>query len=548
MMRLRAQNRKTETALTVLLLLVLLGYLALYAYADFKGFARMSTSDMYEDTLVARLMWEGGTLFPKRFLFGNQLYVIATPALSALFYGLTGSMNLAMALATTCMSLVLLLSLDWMLRPFTRRPLLRAAALLAAVGLFFGPASIRREDGPQLFYVMCSFYACYAITNFVAMGDYARARLDGGLRLPALLAGCALCFCTGLQSPRQTAVTVLPLLCLEGLRLLGRLRRKLPLFAPDTRMPLLRTLAFTAANLAGLYAARFLPIRKHTIYTGASVFSGASAFEKLRSVRLAFFTVSGLDYVIKSDARWFFLLMFLFCLLLDLGAAWLLIVRRKEEETNAACFWWLSLIAAFGAVAAFFVTDVNLRPIYLFPLYFLPALSLVLIARRVRPGLLYALAGVLLLLTAANLHFSYRADVADINDPGVTPNEAVCRYAIDNGYELVYGTHSSTAPNIAVCSDGKLIAGCWDDEVIFKVSPHINIRDVYHFEDYKRGIYVFLDTELKAGLYEAAAAGTELYFCGRFGPYSVYTSSFQLLYPISDNVDFNPRWMEEYQS
>ena len=547
-MRLSEQNRKTETVLTVLLLLVLLAYLALYAYADFGGFARLSTADMYEDTLVARLMWEAGTLFPKRFLFGNQFYVIATPALSALFYGLTGSMNLAMALATTCMSLLLLLSLDWMLRPFTKRPLLRAAALLAAVGLFFGPASIRREDGPQLFYVMCSFYACYTITNFVVMGDYARARSDSRLRLPALLAVSALCFCTGLQSPRQTAVTVLPLLCLEGLRLLKRLRKKLPLLAPGARMPLLRTLACTAANLAGLYASRFLPARKHTIYTGASIFSGASAADKLRSVRLALSTVSGLDYVIKSDARWFFLLMFLFCLLLELAAAWQLLFRRKEEETDAACFWRLSLIAALGAIAAFFVTSVNLRPIYLFPLYFLPALSLVLIARRVRPGLLYILTGVLLVLTAANLYFSYREDVAAINDPRETASEAVCRYALENGYELVYGTHASTAPNIAVCSDGKLIAGCWDGDVIFKVSPHINIRDVYHFRDYERGIYVFLDYELKAALYEAEAANTTLTFRGQFGPYYVYTSSFQLLYPVSDNVDYNPRWMEEYQN
>ena len=547
-MRLSEQNRKTETVLTVLLLLVLLGYLALYAYADFKGFARLSTTDMYEDTLVARLMWEGGTLFPKRYLFGNQLYVIATPALSALFYGLTGSMNLAMALATTCMSLLLLLSLDWMLRPFTKRPLPRAAALLAAVGLFFGPGSIRREDGPQLFYVMCSFYACYTITNFVVMGDYARARLDSRPRLPALLAALALCFCTGLQSPRQTAVTVLPLLCLEGLRLLSRLRKKLPPLAPGTRMPLLRTLAYTAANLAGLWASRFLPARKHTIYTGASVFSGASAADKLRSVRLALSTVSGFDYVAKSDARWFFLLMFLFCLLLDLAAAWLLLLRRKEEEKDAACFWWLSLIAALGAVAAFFVTSVNLRPIYLFTLYILPALSMVLIARRVRPGLFRGLAAVLLLLTAANLHFSYREDIAAVNYPGETANEAVCRYALDSGYEYVYGAHSSTAPNIAACSDGKLIAGCWDDEVIYKVSPHINIRDIYHFLDYDRGIYIFRDTELKAGLYEAEAAGAVLTFRGQFGPYYVYTSSMQLLYPISDNVDYNPRWQEEYQN
>ena len=65
---------------------------------------------------------------------------------------------------------------------------------------------------------------------------------------------------------------------------------------------------------------------------------------------------------------------------------------------------------------------------------------------------------------------------------------------------------------------------------------------------YERGIYVFLDYELKEALYEAEAANTTLTFRGQFGPYYVYTSSFQLLYPISDNVDYNPRWRDEYQS
>ncbi len=543
-----AQKRNTETVLTVLLLLVLLGYLALYAWADFKGFARLSTADMYEDTLAARLMWEGGTLFPRRFLFGNQFYVIATPALAALYYGLTGSMNTGMALATTCMSLLLLLSLDWMLRPFTKRPLIRAAVLLAAVGLFFGPGAMRREDGPQLFYVMCSFYACYTITNFVAMGDYARARLDGRLRLPALILTLSLCFCSGLQSPRQTAVTVLPLLCLEGLRLLGRLRKKLPLLAPGERMPLLRVLGYAAANLAGLFSVRFVPIHKHTIYTGASVFSGGSVPDKIRTVRTALSAVTGADYFLNGDPDWwFFLLMFLFCQLLILTAAWLLLIRRREGESNAACFWWLSVIAAFGAVAAFFLTSVNLRAIYLFPLYFLPALSLVLIARRAAPGRFYALVAVLLLLSAVNLWYSYRYDVRAVHFPGETNDEAVCRFALENGYDYVYGASSGTAPNIAVCSDGKLIAGCWDDEVLFKVSPHINIRDIYHFSDGERGIYVFMDHELESALYEIDAAGITVTFRGQFGPYHVYTSPWQLLYPISDNIDWHPRWVDEYR-
>ena len=65
------RQRKTEYVLTALIALVILGYLAVFTVIDFGGFSRLCTSDMYEDTLVARLMWEQKTLFPKNYLFGN---------------------------------------------------------------------------------------------------------------------------------------------------------------------------------------------------------------------------------------------------------------------------------------------------------------------------------------------------------------------------------------------------------------------------------------------------------------------------------------------
>jgi hypothetical protein len=173
-----SHNRRTEYLLTALAAAVILAYLAVFTVIDFRGFARLCTSDMYEDTLVARLMWEQKTLFPKNYLFGNQFYVVATPVLSALFYGLTGSMNRAMAWATLCMSAFLLLSMSWMLRPFVKRPSLRLGCLLVFMASVFGPFSVFREDGQQLFFAMCSFYACYLICFFVVLGDWARAGLS----------------------------------------------------------------------------------------------------------------------------------------------------------------------------------------------------------------------------------------------------------------------------------------------------------------------------------------------------------------------------------
>ena len=537
------RQRKTEYLFTALMILVMLAYLVVFTLIDFCGFSRLSTSDMYEDTLVARLMWEQKTLFPKNYLFGNQFYVVATPVLSALFYGLTGSMNRAMAWATLCMSVFLLLSMEWMLRPYIRRPSIRAAALLVFMASIFGPYSVFREDGQQLFFAMCSFYACYLICFFVVLGDYARAGESKDLRLPALLLSLFLCFCTGMQSLRQTCVLILPLLCFEGVSALCRLIKKQPLLPKGERMRLRRVLGYTAANLAGLAFIRLLPVRRHEIYGGASVFSGAALSEKLGDLHTALVTVTGYEATREGENRLFFVLMFLTMLVLVLGALYLFL-RKKRGAEGVGRFWLVASLGCLAVIAASFVTSVQLRPIYLFLWYTLPALSLALIAERARPRFLAVLAAALCVLSAANLVFSYRDDLRVALSKEPTPAQRIADWAVENGCELVYGNQSMSAPSIAVCTDGKLTAGCWQDDYLFKISPHINIRDVYHINDYERAVFVFLETEVPGMLEETAANGTEMTDRGQYDFYHVYTASQQCLWPVTELIDYAERFPE----
>lgn len=533
---------KTEYILTVLIALVIFGYLAIYTVIDFHGFARLCTSDMYEDTLVARLMWEKKTLFPDNYLFGNQFYVVATPVLSALFYGLTGSMNRAMAWATLCMSVFLLLSMDYMLRAHVRQTVVRLATMLTFLASIFGPYTVFREDGQQLFFAMCSFYACYLICFFAVLGDYARARQSEALRLPALLLSLFLCFCTGMQSLRQTCVLILPLLAYEMLAALYRLWKKQPLYPKGKCMRLWRTLAYTAANVLGLAVIRLLPVKRHEIYSGASIFSGASLGEKLRDVH-TFITVTGYEATREGDSRLFFILMFLTMTLLVLAAVYLFL-RRRRGAKGVGCFWLVALIGCLAVIAASFVTSVRLRPIYLFLYYTLPALSLALIAEKAKPRFLAGLIAALCILSAANLFFSYRDDLCIVFDEEPTPSEQIADWALDNGCELVYGSLSMSAPSVAACADGQLIAGCWQDDFLFKISPLINIRDVYRINDYKRAVFVFLETEVPGMLAETAANGVEMTDHGQYGYYHIYTASQQCLWPVTELIDYAERFPE----
>ena len=300
---------KNERVLSAVIIIVLLGYLAVFGIINFAGFVGFCTPDMYEDTLVARLMWEQKTLFPENYVFGNQFYVVATPALSALFYGLTGSMNTSMELATTVMSLLILVSLDWLLRPFVRKRLIRLCSLLMVVAVVSVPDAVRQDEG-QLFFIMASFYACYTISYFVIMGDYIRAFGDGRLRPVPFVLSLFLCFCTGMQSLRQTCISILPILAFELCAAVYRKIRTGRFYSRGQYMTLIRAAAYAAANLCGLVLIRALDVCQQTIYLHGGASADAVTSGTLRTIIDAMRCVTGFDYA--QGFGGFFIVTFIF--------------------------------------------------------------------------------------------------------------------------------------------------------------------------------------------------------------------------------------------
>lgn len=522
-MKLHSERAKTEKWLSALALLVMACYLAVFAVVNFKCFARFCEQDMYADTLVARLMWEQKTLFPLGYVFGNQLYVVATPVLSALFYGLTGSPNTAMALATTVMSSLILLSLFWLLRPVVRRGLSLACAMLMLVACAFGDKLVNQEMG-QLLFVLCSYYACYLITLFVVMGDYTRSMTDPRPRPLPLVLSLLLCFATGMQSLRQTCIMVLPILAFEGLQqLLGFAQQGRAAFH-RRKMPLIRALAYAAANLAGVLFVKLFPVHQYTIFDAAP----ASFSQRLADIYVAFRDVAGFGWAGPEHPFFTLLLAFQLALLFGALALQLRQIRRRNALSD---LWWLLLISIAAVTAAALVASLQLRAVYLFMYYPLLALSAALVLERGKPRLRRFVALALCLLSLGNLYCSYIPSIRSALAPREEPLEQISAWAVENGYELVYGGHASVAPGIAAYSDGALVAGCWDEAVMLKSKEYLNIQNVYSLEDVERAIFVFTPDELDYAHEAAVNAGAVLTFHGQYGELSVYTSTVQLMYP-----------------
>ena len=124
-----------ERLIVVLTVICIAAHFLLYAYLNFAGLPRYCNSDVFADMQLAKRIWEQKSLFPTGWGFGNQYYVVGTPVLAALFYGMLGSINAAMAIATEVMSVLIMLSFLWLLRG-CGEPLISRAFWLCVAAVF----------------------------------------------------------------------------------------------------------------------------------------------------------------------------------------------------------------------------------------------------------------------------------------------------------------------------------------------------------------------------------------------------------------------------
>ena len=508
-------------------LLFLISYLIL----NVKGYELFSYFDVYADTAYAMEAWDHKSLFPENWVFGNQHYVVATPVVCALFYGLTGSINLAMILATTAMTLLLILTLLWTLWPYTSRLQRLGAVTLLLGGMITRHVASASNEGP-LFFILASYYSCYLITIFVVIGDYLRAlQKRKPIRL-ATLFGCLLLLGTGMQSLRQTAVLTLPLLAVEALRLFLLWLRKRRLEKKDLAATLTVGL-YTAANFLGLIAIRLIDPPHTTIYKGTALRTEGWKEAMVVNWRIIR-RMTGFLYAQEEPYGWLYLLI---ALLINGLVLWGVILSVRKAFKNRSIedpIFLTQLILLIGILAMFLINlliDMNFRGPYLFAWYAFSAVSassVLLPFFKVRWKTL--IAAVLSLACIANWFAGYRADVVTALNAASTPN--VCReiadYLVENDYQYLYGAWGDVT-DVCAYTDGKVLAGGYYNE-FYEILPYINFQDIYSEEHNQKALYLLIGDH-QAALDQAAARGATLVEVARFqNDHVLYSSDRQLMY------------------
>lgn len=433
-----SNDRIKKQVLTALWLSILCVYWIEIIRINFSRNPLLYCADMYTDMMYSVAAWHKKSIFPEGWVFGNQYYSAATPVLAALMYGLTNDPCTAMGIASTCMGLAVVFSFFWMLGPIFphRHQRLAAAGLFMTAVLWCGDA-VYTVNGWQLFFTMCAYYACYAITAFLSFGCFLRRHSPWSPRFCVmLLLTCAFSFGTGIQSLRQTVLSVIPIALAAGGETAGRLRQSKSV----SRKTLLLTGALALSNLAGVLYASAVAAPKHEIF-------GSLSLSPAPDLLSAFGNILGLfgdGWVLGLAA------LAVACFFLVCGK------RKRRTDSFLTCLF----LSMTGAAVIFTIdsfTTMQVRSIYYFLLF--PTLAIIFVyccpRSKTVNGVLAA--GILLLSLVSGRHSLQSLPVWQDDHP----LQAVRNCLEENRISVLF-TQWNLGGKTAIASDFRIRVGFWD--------------------------------------------------------------------------------------
>ena len=531
------EKSKNEKLFSIILTLLLFAFLGLVFYVNLSCNPEYYDGDIYNDINYAKEAWKAKSIFPKNWIFGNQTYVVATPVLAALFYGITGNGFTAMAIASCIMTVFVILTYDWMTRTlFSYNE--RTAGFLFMIGFLLLKAHVATsQQGIQAFFTMASYYACYLINAFIVYGCYVRIRQGKftGKHIVLAVIGAALSFGTGMQSLRQTAVMALPLVACEVLLIIIY-------SAKDKRFAISYSTLFSAivfiSNIAGLIVMKFIEINQSSIYGTTALVKSFRAFGKKLFYNIEYVALTfGLD-ALKLRIR---LAVSVFFLIIILIGFILCVKDFFNDKSNNQGRFTLTVLLTFGCVSVFaagVLTEVFNRALYYFMIYPLLAIcvSYIIVKCEKKRGLLVSVISV---FAAGMIIFRTVGTVGEIKagkDKNSTAHQ-IANYMLDNGYDTIFSVFGLSgvmdgAENVIVASGDKIHLVQFkrvDRSKPMKPVEYLCVKDDYRRRDNSKSLYLLRDYELPKVRQLAEKYGISMTEKARFGD-GLY------LYSMSENI------------
>jgi len=225
-----AVRKYTDRTLFAVTLVLLFIYIGIFFYLNMFKYTQHVDSDIAVDAMLAREIREEKTLTPDNWISSTERLVVGVPAISSVFYGMSGSIVFSMGLACVITGALLLCSIAFTLKKCRMSRAAIATALLALLSL---PINGLRNDGQMvpfvhlLWFLFADYYALHSICLFLGIAFYLHLRENGAgtdsrkrtanVVIWLLLTG--LCGGLALGGMRALQVIVLPLTVFELLSL-----------------------------------------------------------------------------------------------------------------------------------------------------------------------------------------------------------------------------------------------------------------------------------------------------------------------------------------
>lgn len=507
-------QKKSDLFFSILLTVVLLIFLGLIFYINLSCNPKFYDGDMHCDINYAKAAWEAKSIFPKNWVFGNQLYVFATPVLTALIYGITSDSLLSIGFTSCIMTVLIVLSFNWMMKPlFTYNQ--RMCAFLAMVAFIFSKSSITAGTcGAQLFFTLASYYAPYLISAFITFGSYIRLlnKIVKKSDILILILSVVLSLALGVQSSRQTAVMALPLVACETLNIvINSIKRK--------KLSFSKTTVFTALififNLIGLAISKFLNIAQNHIYEESTASLSpksiiANAIDNMKCVLDVFYPYQfsrSLAIVLAYFLSAFIVGIFIFSFIKLVKCGF----EDKADFSLLLCFV-LGVMSVFAVGCLGFI---KIRTIYYFMIFPLLAVACAYFLKNVKLAVkpVYLIVACLCIGLCIYHFYEENKIIKESTDPNAEHYQ-ISSYLLENNYNCIYSPFGKSTP-ITLASHDKISsvfvsAKQFNEEngsPIFAPINYLCIKDEYLKFDNENTLYYIIKDEIDSSLSEAQKLG-----------------------------------------
>lgn len=347
--------KRSELVRCALVGLILLAYMGIFTYLNMAKYAEHVDSDIAAEALLAREIWNEKTLTPDNWISSTERRVLGMPAVAALFYGMTESMQTAVGISCVLIGALFLGVLYWFLRKLGLSVTTSMVGMLVLCAL---PVNGLRNEGQMvpfvslLLFLFAEYYVFHCILLLLGIIFYLHLKQKAnnmqkisGRDIFFWAALFVLTFLLALGGQRCLQMVVLPLVIYEAVSAFSEtdgFRRRL-------KGKRLLATGFAGSSLAAFFLSIFYDRQAgYALYlqTPRGIFE--RLFQEVPAALLEGFGIAG-NAKVGTMASLMQLLVWAFVILVVYGAIYIL--RKKNGVVSTQREALLLLLVSLGTTA-----------------------------------------------------------------------------------------------------------------------------------------------------------------------------------------------------